>query len=51
MVRNKFACPGSISSKLEENCDISRNNNVWTRFYDLFVGHFEFCRIIFIMTD
>ena len=26
--------------KLEGNCDFSSNNNVWTRFYEFFVGHF-----------
>ena len=37
--------------KLEENCDFSSNSNVWTGFYELFVGHFKFCWVIFIMTD
>ena len=33
------------------NCDFSSNNNVWTKFYEFFGGHFEFRWVIFIMTD
>ena len=29
-------------SKLEGNCDFSSSNNVWTRSYEFFGGHFEF---------
>ena len=33
------------------NCDFSSNSNVWAEFYDFFDDHYEFCWVIFIMTD
>ena len=36
--------------KLEEKCDFSSNNNVWTRFYAFFVIHFSNF-VFFIMTN
>ena len=34
--------------KLEGNCDLSSNNNVWTKFYEIFVGNFYVCSVNFI---
>ena len=38
------------TEKLEGNCEFSGNNNVWTRFYKFFVGHFVYCWVISIIT-
>ena len=34
--------------QLEENCDFLSNNNVSTRSYEFFVGHFEFLWLFLI---